>query len=41
MSFILVATLIPVLFIVWRYIDETRHLDLTALDRLAMEYEVP
>ena len=32
MGALFIATLIPVMFIGWRYITETRGLDLTALD---------
>ncbi|MGH2556910.1 MAG: MFS transporter [Actinomycetota bacterium] len=35
MSVLLVATLIPVLFIAWRYIGETRGVDLVAMDEAA------
>jgi putative MFS transporter len=38
MSILFLATLLPGLFIAWRYIGETRHLDLSALDLLAEEY---
>ena len=38
MSVLFIATLLPGLFIAWRYIGETRHLDMTALDMLAEEY---
>ena len=36
MSALFVATLIPVLFIAWRYVGETRGLDLSALDEAAL-----
>ncbi|HCO03690.1 MAG TPA: hypothetical protein DIT48_10095, partial [Actinobacteria bacterium] len=39
MSAIFVATLIPTLFIGWRYITETRGLDLDALDEAALWIE--
>jgi hypothetical protein len=35
MGVLLVATLIPVLFIAWRYIGETRGADLVAMDEAA------
>jgi putative MFS transporter len=38
MSVLFLATFLPALFIAWRYIGETRHLDMTALDMLAEEY---
>jgi MFS transporter, putative metabolite:H+ symporter len=37
MSALFIVTLLPTLFIAWRYIGETRHLDLSALDLLAEE----
>jgi MFS family permease len=36
MGVLLVATLIPVLFIAWRYIGETRGVDLVAMDEAAV-----
>jgi putative MFS transporter len=35
MSVVFVATMIPMLFILWRYVSETRGLDLEALDEVA------
>jgi MFS family permease len=40
MSVLFIATLLPAAFIAWRYLSETRHLDLSALDMLAEEYRV-
>jgi len=38
MSVLFIVTLLPTAFIAWRYLSETRHLDLSALDLLAEEY---
>jgi len=38
MSVLFLVTLLPTLFIAWRYIAETRHLDMTLLDMIAEEY---
>lgn len=40
MSVLFLVTLLPTLFIAWRYIGETRHLDMTLLDMVAEEYRV-
>ncbi len=37
MSVLFITTLLPMLFIAVRYIGETRHLDLSALDMVAQE----
>ena len=38
MSVLFLVTLLPTLFIAWRYIAETRHLDMSLLDMIAEEY---
>jgi len=40
MSVLFLATLLPTAFIAWRYLSETRSLDLSALDLVAEEYRV-
>ena len=40
MSVLFIATLLPTAFIAWRYLTETRHLDLSLLDMVAEEYRV-
>src|SRR3954469_2817604 len=40
MSVLFLVALLPTLFIAWRYIGETRHLDMTLLDMVAEEYRV-